>query len=94
MKLIVDTTEATDLSDNQRFRDPNPAEILEAARPHADLSWIEKIMVLDAVDKVPVEATLDNSGWKLLHVGSGKGGQTTLTFGWPAHAALGADDES
>lgn len=48
----------------------------------SDLDWITMIDVLDADDKTAVDAKLNNPGWHLLHVGSGKGGQTTLTWGW------------
>jgi len=48
----------------------------------SDLSWVKRISVVDAIDKTPVKAMMDNPGWHLLHVGLGEGGQTTLTFGW------------
>lgn len=50
--------------------------------PQPDLSWVQQIKTVDAIDKTPVEAMMENDGWHLLHVGMGSGGQTTLTFGW------------
>ncbi len=46
------------------------------------LSWVRQVDTLDADDKVAIAAKFNNHGLQLLHVGSGKGGQTTLTFGW------------
>lgn len=48
-----------------------------------ELGWVEQTITLDAIDRTAVKATADNPGWKLLHVGMGDGGQTTLTYGWP-----------
>lgn len=50
---------------------------------HLDLTWVEQTMTIDAIDKTAKEATEANPGWRLLHVGMGSGGQTTLTYGWP-----------
>lgn len=48
----------------------------------SDLTWVDQTMVIDAID--PARKALDeNPGWRLLHVGMGSGGQTTLTYGWP-----------
>lgn len=47
-----------------------------------DLTWVEQTMTVDAEDPAK-RAIEDNPGWRLLHVGMGKGGQTTLTYGWP-----------
>ncbi len=47
-----------------------------------DLDWITRIDVIDAEDRTGVDAKLNNPGWHLLHVGTGKEGQTTLTWGW------------
>lgn len=46
------------------------------------LTWVEQTITVDAIDpaKDAIEA---NPGWRLLHVGTGSGGQTTLTYGWP-----------
>lgn len=48
----------------------------------ASLTWVERVQTVDAIDPV-VEAIQQNPGWRLLHVGTGAGGQTTLTYGWP-----------
>lgn len=48
-----------------------------------DLTWVEQTMTVDAVDGSAVRAIEANPGWRLLHVGFGTGGQTTLTYGWP-----------
>lgn len=48
-----------------------------------DLDWVEQVQTVDAIDREVVRAIEDNPGWKLLHVGMGSGGQTTLTYGWP-----------
>lgn len=47
-----------------------------------DLSWVQQTKTIDAIDPA-VQAIEANSGWKLLAVGVGSGGQTTLTYGWP-----------
>jgi hypothetical protein len=52
------------------------------ANPETDFSWVEETQTVDAIDPA-VKAIDDNPGWKLLHVGTGSGGQTTLTYGWP-----------
>ena len=44
--------------------------------------WLKGIATVDAEDRVPVSAMVDNPGWHLLGVGVGHAGQTTLTFGW------------
>jgi hypothetical protein len=49
----------------------------------SDLSWVERTEVIDAIDTDARRALDANPGWRLLHVGSGSGGQTTLTYGWP-----------
>lgn len=48
----------------------------------SDLTWVDRTMVIDAIDTART-AIEDNPGWRLLHVGMGSGGQTTLTYGWP-----------
>lgn len=48
-----------------------------------DLSWVTNTVTVDAVDKLVVATIEANPGWRLLHVGTGQGGQTTLTYGWP-----------
>jgi hypothetical protein len=48
-----------------------------------DLSWVEQTQTVDATDRTVVQAIEANPGWRLLHVGTGNGGQTTLTYGWP-----------
>ncbi len=47
------------------------------------LAWVDQTETVDAEDKDVVRALEANDGWRLLHVGMGKGGQTTLTYGWP-----------
>lgn len=49
----------------------------------ADLTWVQKIVTVDAIDQDTVEATTNNGDWRLIAVGQGAHGQTTLTFGWP-----------
>ena len=46
-------------------------------------TWVEKILTVDAIDAVAVSALDENAGWRLIAVGVGSGGQTTLTYGWP-----------
>jgi hypothetical protein len=46
------------------------------------LTWVEQTAVIDAIDPAR-RAIEENGGWRLLHVGMGSGGQTTLTYGWP-----------
>lgn len=46
-------------------------------------TWVEQTVTLDAIDTVAVSAINDNPGWRLIAVGTGSGGQTTLTYGWP-----------
>lgn len=48
-----------------------------------DLSWVTETKTVDAIEADVVTALDANPGWKLLHVGIGSGGQTTLTYGWP-----------
>ncbi len=62
------------------------------------LSWVRQVDTLDADDKDAIAAKMNNPGWQLLHVGTGKGGQTTMTFGWPWDAQFervmeGNDDD-
>jgi hypothetical protein len=45
--------------------------------------WVTEIKTVDAIETSLVDALVGNPGWRLLHVGTGGGGQTTLTFGWP-----------
>ena len=45
--------------------------------------WVENTQTVDAIDKDVVQALESNPGWRLIGVGVGAGGQTTLTFGWP-----------
>ncbi len=59
-----------------------PEELRIKVKVAGDLDWITMIDVLDADDKTVVNAKMHNPGWHLLHVGTGKGGQTTLTWGW------------
>lgn len=47
-----------------------------------DLTWVEQTITVDAIDPA-TKAIEQNPGWRLLGVGVGSGGQTTLTFGWP-----------
>lgn len=69
----------------------NAPPVTAAPPAPPDLSWVELIQTLDAIDVFPVEAALSTPGWRLLGVGVGSGGQTTLTFGWP-YPGSGADD--
>lgn len=47
-----------------------------------DLTWVEETWTVDAID--PAVSALDvNPGWRLIGVGVGQAGQTTLTYGWP-----------
>lgn len=55
-----------------------------------DYAWVERTMTLDAIDPA-VKATDDNPGWRLLGVGVGSSGQTTLTYGWPWPISAGSD---
>lgn len=48
-----------------------------------ELDWVEQVQTVDATDNTVVQALDANPGWKLLAVGVGMGGQTTLTYGWP-----------
>jgi hypothetical protein len=48
-----------------------------------DYSWVERVETFDAIDTAAVRAVQDNPGWRLIGVGTGSGGQTTLTYGWP-----------
>lgn len=48
-----------------------------------DVSWVTDTKTVDAIETGVVAALNANRGWKLLHVGTGAGGQTTLTYGWP-----------
>ncbi len=48
----------------------------------APLTWVEETLTIDAIDPA-VKAVDENPGWRLLAVGMGSGGQTTLTYGWP-----------
>lgn len=45
--------------------------------------WVERTQTCDAVDDPALQAIENNPGWKLIGVGVGNDGQTTLTFGWP-----------
>ena len=45
--------------------------------------WVQQLKTIDATDTEPANAMMENPGWRLLAIGSGAGGQTTLTFGWP-----------
>lgn len=47
-----------------------------------DLTWVEKTWTIDAIDSA-VSALDANPGWRLIGVGVGQAGQTTLTYGWP-----------
>ena len=47
------------------------------------LDWVEQVKTVDACETTVVDAMDANPGWKLLGVGAGLGGQTTLTYGWP-----------
>lgn len=48
-----------------------------------DLTWVERVMTVDAIAHATVLAMDENPGWRLLGVGVGANGQTTLTYGWP-----------
>ena len=47
------------------------------------LAWVEQTVTVDAIGDPAKAAIEGNPGWRLLHVGMGSGGQTTLTYGWP-----------
>lgn len=49
----------------------------------SELTWVENVATVDAIDRDRVAMYLHDSNWRLLHAGVGSGGQTTLTFGWP-----------
>ena len=49
----------------------------------SDLTWVEKVETVDAIDTTAVDAKMTNPRWRLLATGVGMGSQTTLTFGWP-----------
>ena len=53
------------------------AALLDAAT-EPDYSHFQTV---DAIDPA-VGAISDNPGWRFIHAGTGKGGQTTLTFRW------------
>lgn len=55
------------------------------------LTWVEMVQTVDAIDSTVVEALNSNPGWHLLHVGTGSGGQTTLTYGWGTPPVGGED---
>jgi hypothetical protein len=57
-----------------------------------DLTWVTQVCIVDAEDPV-VSAMMDNDGWRLLATGTGMGGQTTLTFGWPWPSAEAGDTD-
>jgi len=59
-----------------------PYELRIKVRVSGDLDWITSIDVIDSEDTVAVYAKLNNPGWHLLARGTGKEGQTTLTWGW------------
>ncbi len=46
-------------------------------------TWVTQTHTVDAIDRNVVCAMETNPGWRLIGVGVGSGGQTTLTFGWP-----------
>lgn len=48
-----------------------------------DLTWVERVQTIDALDHQVIEAVEANPGWRLIATGTGTGGQTTLTYGWP-----------
>lgn len=64
----------------------------EASLP---LTWVEFTQTFDAIDPA-VKAIDANPGWRLLGVGVGAYGQTTLTYGWgwpPAESAPSEPEE-
>lgn len=58
--------------------------VSESGLPRDDSAFhvYTQILTVDAIDKTVVDAMVANPGWHLLAIGSGLGGQTTLTFGW------------
>lgn len=57
-----------------------------------DLLWVTQTQTVDAIERDVTRAMEANPGWRLLHVGMGSGGQTTLTYGWPWQPPELADD--
>jgi hypothetical protein len=48
-----------------------------------DLSWVDQVQTVYALDSDAVNALNENAGWRLIATGVGPEGQTTLTYGWP-----------
>lgn len=48
-----------------------------------EFEWVDQVQTVDATDFDVVNAINENPGWRLIGVGQGPHGQTTLTYGWP-----------
>jgi hypothetical protein len=59
----------------------------------SDLTWVEQVQTVLAMDFAVVEAINENHGWRLIATGVDHRGQTTLTYGWPWPDNTAADDD-
>jgi hypothetical protein len=50
---------------------------------NCDLTWVEMTKTTDAINVNVIDALEGDPQWRLIGVGIGSGGQTTLTYGWP-----------